>query len=409
MSAHPTADDPPGPAAAGFREALRRGLAALGPDAARGWARSGHLPGHVIADLGRPGIFRDRWADGAAEGAALVVAMAQETAAVSSGLALAVMGHCEVFCGALHWLARTPGQAALREAALDGAIVGCLGSTEPAGGSALASIRTAAIREEGGWRLRGRKSYISNLGGASHILVLARPGDGLDPADLSLFIVPLEAPGVSVDGYFPAMGLEACDVGQVSLDTALPADAMLGMPGMGVAYLSRLLQFERLSICAQVTAGANAALGLAAAFARRRAIGAERLIDKQAVRHRLARCQSQLWLIEAALRDLVARTEAGRGVGHETAALKLEASRVAGEVSDACLQVFGARGYLRSYPLEGIWRDVRLARIGGGSEEVMTDLIASRLDRPDQRRERELDELEAGNEPVPDPLAAPAR
>lgn len=389
--------------AADFGDALRRGLTALGTDASRGWARNGHLPGQVIAELGRHGVFRQRWADGAAEGAALVVAMAQETAAVSSGLALAAMGHCEVFCGALHWLATAPGQVALREAALDGAIVGCLGSTEPTGGSDLGSLRTTAVRSGQGWRVRGRKSYVSNLGGASHILVLARPGDGLEPADLSMFVVPLDAPGVSVDGFFPAMGLEACDVGQVTIDTTVPADGLLGMPGMGVAYLSRLLQFERLSICAQVTAGANAALGLAAAFARRRAIGAGRLIDKQAVRHRLARCQSQLWLVEAALRDLVARTRAGQGVGHETAALKLEASRIAGEVSDACLQVFGARGYLRSYPLEGIWRDVRLARIGGGSEEVMTELIASRLDRPDRHRDRELDDLESADAPSPPP------
>ena len=384
-----------------FRAALRQCLAHYGEADARSWAQAGHLPAAVLTELGRHGVYRQRWEHGAHGGAARVVAMAQETAAVSSGLALAAMAQSEVFCGALTWLAEAPVQRDLLAAALDGTALGCLSSTEPTGGSDVAGLRTTVRRDRDGWHLRGRKRYISNLGGATHTLVLSRLADRLDPRDLSLFIVPLAATGVQVTGYFPALGLSACDVGEVELDLWLPGDALLGAPGMGLAYLSRLLQFERLSICAQLAAGADTALGLAVAFAQRRVIAGDRLIDKQAIRHRLARCRTRLWLLESALRDLVGRTAAGLAVGRQTAALKLEASRIAESVTDECLQVFGARGYTSHYPLEQIWRDVRLARIGGGSEEIMTELVASGLDRPDPQWNARLDLLEQRDVPVP--------
>jgi alkylation response protein AidB-like acyl-CoA dehydrogenase len=293
----------------------------------------------------------------------------------------------------------TAGAVTSRLAALTA--LGCLSSTEPTGGSDLAGLRTTARRDGDGWYLAGRKRYISNLGGATHTLVLARLADRLNPRDLSLFVVPMAAPGVTVRGFFPALGLSACDVGEVEFDVRLPPDALLGASGMGLAYLSRLLQFERLSIIAQLATEARTALGLAVAFAQRRAIGTGQLIDKQAVRHRLAHCQAQLWLLEAGLRDLVERTAAGLGVGHQTAALKYNASRIAETITDECLQVFGAHGYTANYPLERIWRDVRLARIGGGSEEVMIEVVASRLDRPDPYWNARLDALEAADLPVP--------
>jgi alkylation response protein AidB-like acyl-CoA dehydrogenase len=384
-----------------YRGQLGDALKAFDRDVVCGWDEAGHVPATALAHLGAAGVFRDRWQDGAEQGADLVVAMAEQTSTVSAGLALAVMAQSEVFCGALHWLATSEPQRDLLDAALRGAAIGCLASTEPGGGSALAGIQTSARREGPDWRVQGCKRYISNLGGSTHVLVLARPGDHLDARDLSLFVVPLDRPGVSIDGFFPAMGLSACDVGQLTLDTVVPASALLGSPGMGLAYLSRLLQFERLSICAQLLTGARAALGLAASFARSRMVGAERLMDKQAVRHQLARCQAQLWTIEAALHDLATRTRAGEGTGRQTAALKLEASRVAEQVTDTSMQVFGARGYTSHYPVERIWRDVRLARIGGGTDEVLAELVGSGLDRRDPGWDEQLSEFEAADLPQP--------
>ncbi|HEY0696254.1 MAG TPA: acyl-CoA dehydrogenase family protein, partial [Micromonospora sp.] len=375
-----------------YRANLRAALAQVDADTVAGWERDGHLPRQVITDLADRDVFRDRWELGAEKGLPRLVVMAEEAAGVCSGLALAVMGQSEVFIGGLRWLGSTDRHRRLLDDALAGRAVGCFGSTEPHGGSDLAGLRTTATRTVDGWHLVGHKRYISNLGGATHMLVVGRVA-GSQPRDLTLFLLPLDTPGVRVHGFFGTAGLRSCDVGEASFDVHLPSDAVLGAEGMGIAYASRLLQFERLSICVQLLTAGRSALGLAAAYARRRVIGDAPLIDRQALRHRLAHARARLGVVDAALRDIVARGSAGQNFAHDVAALKLVANEVVEKVTDDCLQVLGARGYTSNYPAERWWRDVRLARIGGGADEVLTEVVASRLTMPDARFDTELDRL----------------
>jgi alkylation response protein AidB-like acyl-CoA dehydrogenase len=376
-----------------FRARVRSVLDGFTADEVASWERARHLPTTAVATIARHGIFRDRWEQGAEGGLSLLIALSQEACQLNSGLALGVMGHSEMFLGALTWLAATARQKALLEDALDGRVVGCFAATEPQGGSDLAGIRSYATRVAGGWRLRGRKRYISNVGGASHVLMLARPDSASDPGDLGLFIVPLDAPGVTIERYFDAAGIAACDVGEVSLDTVLPADAVLGNPGLGMMYATHLLHFERISICAQLLASAELSLRLAVAYARRRTVGGARVFDRQAIRHRLAGCQAELWTLQGRLAELVARIERERALpAREVAAFKLTSAEASGRIIDASLQVFGARGCMRGFPVEHFWRDTRLARLGGGTDEVLADLVASGLDRTDPSAERLLDE-----------------
>ncbi len=383
-----------------YRSRVRAAVADLGADRGRAWELAAHLPRSVITDLAAHGVFRERWAPGAIGGLPHLVAMAEELSEVNSGLALAAMGHSEVFIGGLQWLAADATQHALLHDALDGRAIGCFGATEPQGGSDLSAISSTASREPDGWRLVGRKRYVSNLGGATHLLALNRVA-GNGPRDLALFLVPLDAPGVRIEGFFSTAGLRSCDVGEVSYDVRLGPDALLGAPGMGLAYANRLLQFERLSICAQLLTAGRMAVGLAAAHARRRVIGDGPLMAKQAVRHRLAHAHARLGVARSALRDTVARAVAGQGFAHEVAGLKLVVCDTVEQVTNDCLQVFGARGYTTNFPLEGWWRDVRLARIGGGADEVLTELVASRLVRPDSRFDGDLDRLMAADLPHP--------
>lgn len=394
-STPPTADE------SAVRAAVRAALSGVDDAVVAGWEEAGHLPREVLVRLAEAGVFRRRWAVGADEGLAALVAISEETSAVCSGLALAVLGHCEIFTGALAWLGQTGGQRALLADALDGRAVGCFAATEAHGGSDLAGVRTVATPlPGGGWRLTGRKRYVSNLGGATHAVVLARVADRPHTSDLALFVLALDAPGVTVAGFFRTVGLRSCDVGELHVDAELAADALLGSPGLGLAYASRLLQFERIAICVQLIAGTRRALRLTAAYARRRHTGGVRLLDRQAVRHRLADYQAELWAVEGALRAVLDDARAGGSVAHRVAGLKLATSRVAERVTDGCLQVFGARGYTANFPLERWWRDTRLARIGGGADEVMSDAVASYLDRPSPAEEDLLDRLEEADRPV---------
>lgn len=384
-----------------YRLRLRQVLDAYGPSDADAWERAGRLPADLLACLGAKGVFRDRWRPGAERGVGHLVALIEETCWLSGGLSLAVTAHSEVFIGALTLLASTPHQRALLDSALAGQAIGCFAATEAHGGSDLTGIRTAVEAHGTGWRLRGRKRYVSNAGQATHLLLLARTGSAPDARDLALVLVPVDTPGVRMEGVLPAVGSKACPPGEFSFDAVLPADAMLAAGGLGLMYAVRLLQFERIAICVQLTTAARIALGMATAFARRRQIGSERLMDKQVIRHRLAHAQADLWAVQSQLRELVRSTGAGTLPTHELAGLKLVASRVCERVISDCMQVMGARGYTSNYPLERLWRDVRLARVGGGADEVMAELVGSRLDRRDERFDGLLDHYEERDLPHP--------
>jgi alkylation response protein AidB-like acyl-CoA dehydrogenase len=121
------------------------------------------------------------------------------------------------------------------------------------------------------------------------------------------------------------------------------------------------------------------------------------LIDHGSIRHRLADARAELWAAEALLHGVVAAAMTGREVAYETAGTKLFCVRTAGRVIDECLQVLGGRGYTENYPLERYWRDARLARIGGGSDEVMRELIASGLDHADAEYDEWMAQLDRGD------------
>lgn len=383
-----------------YRAEVSKVLSSFGEDAFALWEREGHTPREAPAALGGAGLFRHRWEDGAEGGLPRLVAMCQEICRVSGGLALVAMGHSEIFIGALRWLGETPSQLSLLEDALDGRVIGCFGATEPQGGSNLRGVRTTAIAEDGGWRLKGTKRYISNVGRADYVLVLAKPEKPEHVSDLSLFVLPLDHPGVSIDGFFDTVGIHGCDVGQITFDVTLPYDALLGQPGIGLLYATHLLQFERLAICAQLTAAADTALRLAVAYARHRTVGDQRILDKQAIRHKLASCRAELWNLESRLSELVSLAQRnGKMPSHEISALKLTAGESTGRIIDTCMQIFGARGYSKNYPLERLWRDTRLARLGGGTDEVLSDLVASGLDRRDPETDALLARLEALDAP----------
>jgi len=329
-----------------------------------------------------------------------VIVMAEELGALSSGVTLAAMTHSEVFLGGLHRLARTPDQRALLAAALDGRAIGVFSATEPGTGSDLAAIETTAVPTSDGWHLRGRKRYVSNLNAATHVLVLARMG-GSD--GFGLLAVPVESPGVDVCGYYAKAGTRSCATGEVTFDTRVPPDALLGAAGSGLAYVAWLLQLERISICAQMLALAHASLGLAVSYARDRHVGGDRLIAKQALRHRLASTAARVWAADSLYLAVVASAMAGNDVSHETVAAKLCCTEAAAQAVDDSLQVLGGRGYTANFPIEQWWRDARAARIGGGSDEVLRDLLASAIDRPHPQFDAWLDDLVAADGPRPYP------
>jgi alkylation response protein AidB-like acyl-CoA dehydrogenase len=383
-----------------YRELVRQAVGTFDTAATAGWHAARHVPAAAIAAIGAVGVFEARWERGVYSGTSRLVELVEELQRCDTGLALAAIGHSEIFIGALAQHGHTDGHARLLCEALAGRAVGCFAATEPQGGASLSAISTAAKATSQGWHLTGTKRYVSNAGSATHAVVLARADSGV--SDLSLFVVPLDTAGVTVDGFFDTSGVQACDVGQVSIDADLPADALLGRRGLGLLYSSHLLQFERLAICALLLCAAEQAIALATAFARGRRLGDARVMDKQVIRHRLATAYAELWNMQSRLADIVAFTQREEIMpSHEISALKLISGQRAMEIIDVSMQVFGARGNTSAYPMERLWRDCRVARIGGGTDEVLADTVASFIDRADPQALARLEQATRADQPLP--------
>lgn len=368
------------------------------------WEKEGHLPARFFAAVGKAGLLRERWREGPAGGHPLARALVAELAPLNAGAALALSIHSEVFT---HALARFGGETHqdLLEGALAGRVIGCFAATEHVGGSDLPGLQASAVRSGDGWHLRAEKRYITNAGRATHVLVLAKTD--ASRRGPCLFCVPLDRPGVTVRGFFETLGVRSADTTALSIDTVLEPTDIVGRPGAGLLMTLTLLDFERLAAAAALVAGAESALKLAAAWARRRKQFGARLFDHQALRHRLADRWAEVYAARAALEDTCRRLGEPALPHAQIAASKLLAARAASSTTDDTLQILGARGYTTAFPAERMYRDVRLTRIGGGTDEMMREIISASLDTADPEAAALLDLYEAADIPAePGPRSA---
>ncbi len=357
------------------------------------WERAGHLPRELFTALGAAGIFRQRWAAGPAGGLALAMEMVEELSPVNGGAALAVSIHSEVFTHALHRFGG-PAHVGTRDDALAGQAVGCVAITEPSGGSDLYSMQTAAVRTTaGGWQLTGTKRFTTNAGCATHALVLARTGSLESVA--SLFLVPLDQPGVRIARFLGTLGVRSADTAAIEFDLRLTDDAVVGRVDAGLLYALKLLDYERIFVATGLVASARAALALATVHMRTRTQFGKRLFDHQALAHRVAERWAETEAA-AALIDAACRAARGDHLPHHlVAAAKLVAARAGIAAIDEAIQIFGGRGFTEDYPLERMYRDARLARIGGGTDEMMCQVIGMHLDVPDPVATATLERIRA--------------
>jgi alkylation response protein AidB-like acyl-CoA dehydrogenase len=357
------------------------------------WEQEGHLPRSLFAALGAARVFRDRWGAGAAGGLPRALAMVEEAAPLSGGAALALSIHSEVFTHALY---RFGGErhGAVLDAALRGEVIGSVAFTEPGGGSDLYAARTTATRAtDGTWLLRGEKRFMTNIGRATHVMVFARTGAPRHA--FSLFLVPTDRPGVQVTRFFRTFGMRAADTGAITLDVRLTPEDVIGRADAGLMYTLRVLDYERIAGAAAAVASGRAGLALATAHLRERQQFGRRLLDHQALAHRLADRWADLQAA-AALVDSACRSARGDDLPHHlVAAAKLVAARASLAALDEGIQFLGARGYTEDYPMERMYRDARVARIGGGTDEVLREIVVRHLDVPDAEASRQLDLLGA--------------
>jgi alkylation response protein AidB-like acyl-CoA dehydrogenase len=260
--------------------------------------------------------------------------------------------------------------------AIKGEQILCLGITEPDAGSDVGGIKTRAVRDGDEYVINGSKTFITNARRADAILLVTRtdPDAGYD--GFTVFVVPIDAPGVIREKRLKKLGMHASDTGLLAFqDVRVPDAAVLGQVGKGFYHIMWELQGERLIGAAAAVGWAERAFELAVAYAGERAAFGKPIGKFQSIRHKLAEMATK---IEAA-RDITYMTAwrfaDGQYPVREISMAKLFTSRIAFEVADDCLQIHGGNGYMQEYGIERMWRDLRLFRIGAGTDEIMLDTI----------------------------------
>ena len=265
---------------------------------------------------------------------------------------------------------------------IKGAKIGALGITEPGAGSDVAGIRTKAIPDGDDYLISGSKTFITNGARADFILLVAKTDPDARHEGITLFLVDLRdedgnhVPGFEVSRKLEKMGMHASDTGELTFDEVrVPGEAVLGEIGKGFYHISWELQSERMVAAAGCVAGAERMFERTLEYAKEREAFGRPIGKFQAIRHKFAEMATK---IEAAkqFNYLVAwRYANGEYPVREISMVKLYTSRVACEVADECIQILGGYGYMKEYEIERAYRDVRLNRIGAGTDEIMLEVI----------------------------------
>jgi acyl-CoA dehydrogenase len=353
------------------------------------WEDAGQIPRELWRRLGALGLlgleFPTEYGGGGADFLASVVLGEEMARCRSGGVAFSVLVHTDM---SSPWLSRF-GTDAQKQQYLPGIIRGetvcALGITEPGAGSDMAALATRAVRDGERYRITGSKIFITNGVYGDLYFVAARTGAGTSARrhdGISLFLVERGLPGFTVSRTLDKMGMRASDTAELSFhECPVPAQNLLGVEGRGFQQLAMGLQRERIMAAVLALSGAQHALDDTVSYLHQRTAFGEPLANRQVLRHRVADMATE---IEAA-RQLVYRAAAlyaeGAECAREVSMAKLFATEVANRVAYHAVQLHGGYGYMREFPVERFFRDVRLWTIASGTSEIMREIIARRVMR----------------------------
>jgi alkylation response protein AidB-like acyl-CoA dehydrogenase len=262
--------------------------------------------------------------------------------------------------------------------AIRGEKVASLGITEPDTGSDVASMRTRAVRHNGGWRINGSKLYITNGVRCDFIVLVARTGSPEEGAHgITLFLVDKETPGFAVSRKLRKLGMHASDTAELSLnDVDVPDSAVLGEVGQGFYHLMWELQGERLIGSAGSIAGAEVMFEETLRWCKDRQAFGRPIGSFQVNRHKLVDLYTDISIAKNYVYACAERWNNGEYPVAEISMAKLFVGQVTSRVADTCLQLHGGFGYMAEAHVSRYFRDSRLIRIGAGTDEVMKEIIA---------------------------------
>ncbi|MDZ7653574.1 MAG: acyl-CoA dehydrogenase family protein [Burkholderiaceae bacterium] len=356
----------------------------LAPFAAQ-WDRDHTFPQDALKELAGLGCFGiavpEQYGGASMDYTAVAVAL-EEIAAGDGGVSTVIsVNNCPVCAILLAFGSEAQKQQFLRPLA-SGAALGAFCLTEPHVGSNAAALKTTAVLDGGHYVLNGVKQFITSGKHADYAIVIAVTDKAAGKRGMSAFIVPTETPGYTVARLEEKTGQHSSDTAQILLENCrVPTSYRIGDEGEGYRIALSSLEGGRIGIAAQAVGMARAAFEAALKYAKERESFGQPIFEHQAVNFRLADMATQ---IEAA-RQLVLHAAALRDAGvpclKEAAMAKLFASEMAERVCSDAIQIHGGYGYVTDFPVERIWRDVRVCQIYEGTSDIQRMLIGRELAR----------------------------
>jgi len=354
----------------------------LAPHAAR-WDREHTFPREALRELGELGArgvtVPVEWGGAGLDYLSLVLAL-EEIAAGDGATSTVVSVQNSLVCGITlaygslrqkqEWLPRLARGEAL----------GCFCLTEPHVGSDASAIRTVAVREGDSWVIDGVKQFISTGKNADVALVLAVTDPAAGKKGISCFLVPTDTPGYLVTRIEEKMGQRASDTAQITFERCrVPLDALVGAEGEGYRIALSQLEAGRIGIAAQSVGMARAAFEAALRYAHEREAFGKPIFAHQAVQFKLADMATKIEAARQLVWHAASLKDAGRPCLQEASMAKLFASEMAEWVCSAAIQIYGGYGYVSDFPVERIYRDVRVCQIYEGTSEIQRLVIARGL------------------------------
>jgi alkylation response protein AidB-like acyl-CoA dehydrogenase len=259
---------------------------------------------------------------------------------------------------------------------IHGEKVGCLCISEPFGGSDVAGMRTTAIKKGDSYIINGSKTFITNGVFSDYLVVAAKTSPELGNKGMSLLVVDRKSNGLSATNL-TKLGWKSSDTAEIAFDNVeVPAKNLLGEEGKGFSYIMQHFALERVIMGVNAHARAEYALDYAIQYmSERKAFG--KTIDQfQALRHKVADMASEIEMIKEFNYSIIYKLNRGQYVVKEASMSKLMGTKIADEVIYQCLQLLGGYGYMEDYPMARLFRDSRLGPIGGGTSEILREIIS---------------------------------
>ena len=345
------------------------------------WEEAGIFPAHEVfgklGALGLLGLTKPEEFGGTALDYSYSVVMAEALGACRcGGVPMAIGVQTDMATPALARFGSDELRREFLAPAIAGEMVACIGVSEPTAGSDVAAIRTTARKDGGDYVINGGKLWITSGTQADWMCCLASTSEGKPHRNKSLIVLPMKTAGVKVERKLRKIGMNSSDTAQIFFDDVrVPQRYLIGEEGQGFTYQMLQFQEERLWGAANALGGLDHAIRATIDYTRERKIFGRSVLDNQVVHFTLAELQTEVEALRALVYRATALYVAGNNVAQLASMAKLKAGRLTREVADKCLQYWGGMGYTWENPVSRLFRDGRLASIGGGADEVMLSII----------------------------------